>query len=588
MPDAPLASSPPAPLPVWARVGIAAVVLLPAVQLLEPAYGARDPLQMAWFRWEQVLLSPQWAMVCALMGLGIAALVVAVVTEARAIPRRVWPGLLAVVGLAFVLRWMAPDAPHDINDRSIGAFHTPLLRADYGWGLPSFMATMLWLVPGVPQVQWTLYHFGPFLSALTAGMLVPLARALGGSWRVGLAAAGLFAVATPAVRFGHTDTHAIPESLFFVAAVLAVLRFAAAPRWAPALAAGLWASLALSMRPEGPLLALFLLGVASAVLSRGAWRHPALWAGLVAGGPATLAHVDAALHKLAVSESDRRTMSLFTEQGQINHALFHEGPRHLLSFDPTYTHPWISVLLLIGVLLGPVPRRTRLVLGALAIGLALIVPGVHWTAAGGQPLVLARHQLRAVPFVALGVAFGLAWLFARLTNPVPRAAVTLATVAAALAPLPLNYVPRTYAEEHRWAREALTQVPDGCVLLFRVPPGDWSLNLQYGISSQIGRDHTWVAVNDGLPEPAECEFWYRSANCSVVGDYDGRGVYAGLPRPGLDHCRDDEAALILEPVREGLLPAAPYAYDDFAEEPVRVGVYRVLGRRPQPSVRPAP
>lgn len=556
-----------------------AVVLLPALKLLWPREPGTNVMGMLRWRWEQLGVAPEWSVMVVLCGLAVAALAVGAVVELRAAPRRALAGLGVVVALAFALRWMAPDVPHDINDRSIGAFYTPLRLADYGWGHPSFMATLLLLVPGVPQVQWTLFHFGPFLGAFTAVAVSLLARAWGAHWGAALAAGALFAVATPAVRFGHTDTHALPESLLFVAGVLALVRHGQAPRLWRALAAGIWLSLAVAMRPEGALLLPFVLLVAMHALGRSGLKRGSSWLGAAVALPALLIHADSVLLRMNTSAVDQDTMALFTEGGRLNHALFNVGVTHLLTFDPTYTHPWIAVLFVGGAILGAAPRGSRVVAGLLGLGLALIVPGAWWTAAGGDSLVLARHQLRAIPFVSIGAAFGLGAIWARAPHPALRGILVLGTAAAALAPIGLNYGPRTYALEHQWARQALPKVPTDCVVLYWQQPGDWSLNFQWVISSQLGMGHRWVQANDGLPPRTACEVWYRSANCSVVPlQNDDGGAYMGNPQPDVDHCREFEAAFEMEPIDEAALPAVPYVYDDFAEDPVRVGIYRVLRR----------
>lgn len=547
---------------------------------------SNESLWEAWnSRVAEAMAHPQWSILSIYSAAALAALGIGVIVEARALRRSTLIAVAAVAALAAALRSLAPAVPHDINDRSIHVFLAPLSDslASYGWGYPSVFATLFHLIPILPAQQSTIFHVGPVVGAMTAALVVLLTRSWGARRSTATVAGFLYAVANPAVYFGHTDAPGLPESLFFLSGLLALTRHAQAPTVSRAWAAALWIFLSASMRPEGlMLLPIAALTTALICTPTRALLFP-LGMGAVVSSPVLAFHLHIVWRRILESDAGyRSTITPLAGTQAMHERLRGLHWEDILVLDPAYTHPWISGLLVLGLVWGAVPSITRTAAALLVVSLHFVILITPWSPAGGECLVVARHQLRALPFTSMVVALGLG----RITSTVPALTWPFVglTALAAVRTLPMNYEVRTYAQEYVWAYQAIQAIPSDCQVLYWKAPGDWSLGQAHTISFDLGLGHEWRAVNESWPPRSPCEVWYRSSNCSVITPEHRLATRQGLPPGDPDHCHSSERLMETSTIEETYLSARTYVFDHYATDPIRVGVYRIH-RRPDPSPR---
>ncbi|MBW2525587.1 MAG: glycosyltransferase family 39 protein [Deltaproteobacteria bacterium] len=508
--------------------------------------------------------------------------------------RRLWaalrgPGrrealwLAAMVAFGFALRMMAPASPMDIHNRLQPAFHAWLVPAPYGWGTP-VLAVMLWQLFG--RSYDVVFTAAALVGAASLVPLHLLAR------RVGLSESGRFwAVLVMAtmplhVRFSHTDNQSIVEIALLLVALCALLSWAERPRYRSALLAGLSLGVAMCARPEACVLALVGLAWIAFV------RHPArLHLGQALAAIAVLVVV-AGVHALAMTHLLMTTefaQSLIIERDV---DLLHR--RAIVFFDGQ----WVSPALWLGLGLSPLARRlsvrVRVGLWAIALSLALLL----WSYAPTQlGLLAARHQLRALPFVALLTGAGLGVLSDRSVGVggrllalrgavvdarrmaalrAARSAALLAIGAALLLGLPAALRPTTLNLEWAFFRRALAAAPPCCTMTLWSPDDDRSLMSPTYLSETIAARHRWVSI-EGLDElrvaEDECLLYYRPASCYA---HDvGREVPP--PRDGLHRmvpvCAEWEAQRQLRPWHTARLPPRTTGTDHFGAGALQVGFF---------------
>jgi hypothetical protein len=153
-----------------------------------------------------------------------------------------------------------------------------------------------------------------------------------------------------------------------------------------------------------------------------------------------------------------------------------------------------------------------------------------------------------------------------------RLAVPVAVVLAAVVKLPVAYRRYTMPEELAFLIDHLGDVAEGCTIVTWYPPIDRGLAVGFELSRIAGHDHRWIRLDLGDPVPTEgCVVWYRPANCGATTDDTRPGDTA--------RCADFEASHALRPIAEAGLPARGWQYERYTEDPVRVGLYEVLGPR---------
>lgn len=474
--------------------------------------------------------------------------------------RAAWgAGVLA----AIALRLAAPWGPHDLNMRNVAAFAPHAAPSpEYGLAVQALVAPLQAVWPG-PWPLRTVTDVHAILGGLSAGVLALWARALGASWAGAGLSAALLAVHPAHVRLSHTDAQPIGETLWTLGALLLVAQHARAPAWSRAVGAGVLVGLATHARPEAVLLVpVTVLALAAVGPVRLPWRHPATWAALALG--AAIAAVQAAV-QLAIAPADAAGVP--TLDALRGHPVGVWGVRHLIAFDPAYV-PALVALGALGLPLGRAgPRRTGLVALAVGVATALFVTGdAAWHALDGEQLGFARHQLRALPWLAVAQGFGLAFVAERVLRGRPRAVAAVVLVATAFAAtrLPLAFSPRSGQGEFRLVaahREAFERLD--CTLLVPALEMDAGLKLPTVLFRAVP---TIVGEPSALPADG-CRLYYRSGECSL----------AAVGQIRAPPCDAIEAGLRLSPVYEAWLPAGTWIFDPMALDPFRVGLYRIDG-----------
>jgi len=500
-------------------------------------------------------LSGMALLLCAAVAL-VALVADALVLMVRSAQRKELVGLFL---LAWVPRWLAPPAPHDINDRLLTAIQRgPLdvlrfMDPDYGAGLPVWSwVTGMYPLSGVdlsaPMHAATLWGALScvFLAAWSARLLPR------GSW--GLLAGGLLALSSVHVRFSHTDAQVVVELLL----VLWALWRLTARTWTvgSGLVVGCGVALAASMRPESVLFLPFALALAWASEAKDRWRHLLPGAGVAAGGM-LLASVSL-WHRL-LEETGR------VVDADQAHALFRYGLRHVLPLDPY----WVGgggVLLLVGLVAGHLPRWRRVLLAVLVFGPSLMLS--DWSSAGAHGWLFARHQLRALPFASVLMAAGGSALVAFWPGRLSKGLVGLLSASTMLT-LPRVAVSHVLDAEWALTVRVAQSLPSEEVVLYRFAPHtDVALSprfhaLPHGVQ---------VEARD-LPSASEPvvlgAYYVRTAACSLA-----PSPRQEWPTPPCDRF---ERRVRLQTLWEERVGMAPWFGEVFKTPLLRRGLYRIEG-----------
>ncbi|MCB9682336.1 MAG: hypothetical protein H6733_12790 [Alphaproteobacteria bacterium] len=505
--------------------------------------------------------------------LAVAAVVVTlaggVVVVGRVLRPWSWAERLAAVVLAagaVALRLAVPGGPFDINLRSTEVFF-PFEPTVWHYGLAYPTLWRALLAPWPAAGFTTLFDGTAVLGGLTAVLLVAFLRVAGTGRRVAWLAGVALALTPAHVRFSHTDVQAIPEAFLFLLAGLAWIEHL--DRHRPGVGVGLpvaTASLALAatMRPEGVLLlpTFALLTVATGRTVEGRWRQRGV-AGLALIGFVALHVAGVVLHNHEVS-AGRAGLKGWPSP------LVH-GPLHWVALDPTFTAPLLVVLALVGGALAPLRGRRHWAWLLLAAVTGCFVLNPDWTPAGRDVPALVRHQVRSLPWFAVLIGFGLDGLArqaGRRWGPVVLVALTAVAGLAAVRALDGAFRPTTLDAEFAFRDAVERTLPAGCAVVTWLPPEDRGLAMTSELSRSEGLDLTWLRLDRGDPLPeAGCVIWYRPASCAAP--LDRKVLAPAAP------CAAFEASHTLTPIAEARLPNRPWLIPSYAEDPVRVGYYRL-------------
>ncbi len=468
-------------------------------------------------------------------------------------------GSVVLFLVAVALHWTAPWGVYDLNLRSPAAWRgfgsDPL---QYGHGVVAAAAPAQ-LVMGS---GWSAEHlprwFG-VLSALHGVLLVPIVDRFSGS-RLAAWTAGIWLTVHPmAVRYGATDVQAVPEVLWTVVALLAWCRAVDddAPGWM--VFSGLAAGLAAHGRPDSLIVpALYVAAIGARAVAgerpRRAWVAVAV--------AVVVAMPQAVFHLGRVVQGTDPLEGLPGLAGGHHPVLVH-GWRHLIALDP-WMVGWAPWLALLALPWAPGSRAMRGVVLALALGLSLLVASdPTWTATDGVAIGFARHQLRALPFAAWLLGLGVAGWSRAGPRPWMGAVVAALLVGGAVARLAeAGWAPRAGQGEFRAWITARTAIDTDRLILPAV-----DADAGFRVPVELIGDGQVQAV---WPPPDRVEagaLYWRSGECSLA------TVSLGLA------CEAFEASHQLEPIQEAWVPAGRWIYDAHRLDPVRVGLYRVLGPR---------
>ena len=489
--------------------------------------------------------------------------------EARALDRGkaralFGPGL--VVLLALVVRWCAPSVPFDVNDRLLPARRGLLdaMESYYGEGMIAWAGLLFTVFPGPDS---NVYHAGVVAgAAMVAALMVFMARS--GATSIQLVSAGVVAAVTPMlVRFSHTDVQVIPEMLLFWVAMCALQRVVDRDEVVSTVVAGLALGVAMTMRPEAPVIA----GMAAAwvvwVAPAGAWRRRSVVIVAVLAGLLCLPHLLLMGEKFAYSSSSpMRTWDLSQAA--------RSGFRYFVFLNPEYTPVIVPMMALVGAVFGRAPRALRVWLVVCLLVASCLVPA--WSAEGGK-ILLTRHQLRALPFVAVLAGYGVEALVRTIPWAPARWGVAGVGLAMASLGLPIAWLRTAENVEYSFFVRALPSIPDGCtVQTLRTDDWDNGLDPLVHYSEQFGLDHRWTKLVEA--PSADCVIYYRQGNCFAgFGDMEGPDAQG---RAWMDpRCEAYEAAHVLRPILETEIPIESLGLVHFAEGRRVIGFYEVDSAR---------
>lgn len=467
------------------------------------------------------------------------------------------------MALGLLIRLGLPTGPMDIYSRLESAT-APMARAEslYGLAFPT-VVRLLWAVTG--PSDGSVFALNTGIGVLTIGAVHALSLRLHPSRSAAAIAAVAVAASPVLAHFSRTDIQTVLEVGLTAWGLTALLR---EPEWRSALTAGLALGLASTLRPEAGV----VLGVAATALwacGRRPHRADLGWAaGLGVVLPSGLATLGLAL-------SGTQTHAFAS-----THA-FDQGILHPLFLDPSWTPIWVTA----GLFLLPFAREpSARIRGWVAAWLVLFT----WLVWGFSPehmhLAGMRHQLRAMPFLALAAGFGLAPALAAIADRRGTAA-GLAVVVVGSTALAFREVRQspTALLEYRFVRDHIAEIPAGCWVVSHLNPQgrDASLLPPWRLSDQAGLGHRWVDLDvDSLPREG-CAVYYRGSNCwaRVAGERVPSLAEWRPHRP----CLATEAILAVEPLATVTLPTRPFGTDFYPEgATVEVGFFEIPGRTDQP------
>jgi hypothetical protein len=475
------------------------------------------------------------------------------------------PVALAVLA-GLLLRLGAWASPHDVNDRLRAVW---LMRPSqgfgyYGLGMPTWAES---LVTVFGRQQAVILHSNAALGALSIALLATWMHSFGASPRARAWAAWACALTPLLIRFSHTDVQTIPEIALVLLALVSLERSRDLGRL-DAVLAGCCLGAATHFRPEAPLLT---AAIAAWPLVRGMpgawWRQRGL--PFVATTAAiTAPWAVAILLRLQAVHAGELPTPL--PMGNSPHALIKHGWRHLVTLDPAFTSPLAAASMFGGLLARGTPRGIRLWMGLLILCFSVLNPVDAWTSAGGEGLLLARYQLRVLPFAAALTGLAIDALLG--ARPALRWPVRVLMALGWCAVLPVAYTPTLVDTEHAFFHEALPEVPEGCEIWTLRIGMDATLVPERFESRLAGQEHRWRDLRDGH-EPigdGACVVWYRSGQCwADVPPHDGT---PDTLQPG---CARFEQRHPLQPLRVTALEGAPPLYEDLTTSRPEVGFFWV-------------
>lgn len=492
------------------------------------------------------------------------------VRAARRAPREAaaW-ALLGGVALAWRLSW--PAGPADVNPRSMEVLVG--LGPDFGYGRLVAVWWRTFLPPGA-RTMIALFHGQAVVGALTVVALGAWLRAAGAGRMAAGSAALLLALDPVHARWSHTDAPGILAGFLLVVGLAGLADHLSRAERPEGLLAVVAVGLATMVRPE--MAAIPVLVAVWAVCQGGTppWRDRVVLGAGLAMGALVVAHVvGVALPHLGGPPG---RAGLAWPPAPLVH-----GARHYLVWDPVWYDPRVAVLVFVGVVAAPGRSWRRVVWTVLALGLGSLVLDPSWSPFEARTPSLVRHQLVALPAFFALAAFGidgLVRLAMRLDLFEERMVVAAYASLVALATFGLvradtaAWRPYTAHAEHAFARRALPQVPDGCTILTYEASSDAGLAIPMDLTVGRGPDlwrslATPVVGPDAYDDRPDCLYWYRGANCEAI------EARAEVPPRA---CDEFEAMWPLEVVEEVQVPAEPFLTERYADDTVRLGLYRVV------------
>jgi len=523
--------------------------------------------------------------------LGLAAAWQPLLDALRDTERADWLRLVLIAALGLGLRLLGGvRVPGHINGHGYDLVRHMLLFPPeghdfHGNGMYALHGLLLHLLPrGEASVVGV--HLA--LSALTPAVLYAAARSWLHDRGPALWAALILAALPVPVFYAATEVRMVPGSFF----LLLTLALAGLARHRPhpglLLSAALLGVFTCSFQPfllVLPAIAgLLLLATAEGrTLVRSRW----FW---IAAGLFLVLYAEPALHAIAGIGGAEGPAPLV--RGSISQAQLAllpsfgelvEEPGNVL-LNPHYTPPLIGALALLGIIVGLWRRATRWLALAIVLGaLLLTVPGL--VIARMNP---ARLQLAAQPLWALlagaGLAAAVRWGFggdgppflgslrgrrARATAEGLLGAFLIGLVGIWSGPMARQFTPQL---ERRFIIEALSEIPDGCTVVWPLRERGAMPRLPTYLSAEQWRDVEWA----GLPDPllfyeidSACVVYYRPAACYDRFDLDDEPAKRLRPE-----CAALEAALTLEPIAEQELDAAADHTQRYSARSLKIGFYR--------------
>lgn len=417
------------------------------------------------------------------------------------------------------------------------------------------------------------------LSCATVLAVYALATVLWKDRLMGLASAAVLAFQPISIRYAASDSPHVLYALCLILSALFTLLWIRRGGYLWALQAAGWLAVCVNTRDE----AVVAAGAVACVLAaKSLRRSPArLRQLLAAGGPMLVAAayplwvaVDAVLNKPKIARTNWLGLV--------------ESPFFLSPHSP------VVVVALAAVGAAVVLARPRLRRPGLAWGAAIYViclPSIYITDAGWEHT--HRHCLPSLAMLAVVAGLGLGWLLGPgLTRVVgalpahrawPWTRATLVLAVAATAALPnTDFLTKTWthALELRFLQQNLGKVADGCtVVAVRQPDAHVGLNLFPVLSHEVGRRHRWMeprAFLDSRARLPACTVFIESASCHASHARPASAKDGVFPA-----CAAIMERHVMEPVASTTVPGLPYIGEVFTRDPVPLGIYRVLGKKPR-------
>lgn len=488
------------------------------------------------------------------------------------LPRRELVWFFVCLALALFVRIEARTSPADIllrTQQGLGILNTPQWTAGF-----SCILHALYLV--FPANVSTVAGFNVVIGTLTVALVYAFVTTYFEDRVAAFAAAAVLACQPVSARYAASDSpHVLLTFCLFLACLFIVL-------WtkheSPALlgqAVG-WMVLAANIRIEG----IVSVGAVAFVLLGAAGRIERPQAGrlLRAGIAGAVLLVFPITHILMQLSDGKGIFSLFGCFGAF--------------FQSRHSPAVVAGLALLGLAgaLRIQPRKACCFFLALAV---VSLPTGFLSFNAGNSEVRLRHTL---PHLAAWSVFGgcgfsaaigllsCSWAriaptraagMARVRQPLFYAAILAVAWAAFLSCRGFLTKTWTYALEYEFIVRHLSSMSDDCLMV--APEADTQhrgLYIVGQLSTEAGRRHRWVPVRELADVPRQrCVVFYRAAACSAW--EQGKRDWTGGERPV---CRSVREHFDLKPIATAALPALPYAWEVYAEDPVPVGFYRLTPR----------
>jgi len=491
-------------------------------------------------------------------------------TSVWIVRRRAWG--LALLGLiALAVRLALPAMPHDINDRVGPLFGQPLVQligeADNPYGVAYGFFALFWgsLTGGVPWGD-RVFDGTALMAALGVVAVQRWAHIWTGRKDVAWLAAGLLAFCGPHVRYAHTDAQPILEVTFMYWALWQLEWLGRRPSALRAVAAMAALGSAVLMRPESALSGgvAFLLFAAKPGRSWAHWKRTLpVWLGAGAVGLVGLAMAQAHLE----TTEPGSPWSGFLLQLRLY------GWRHLPFLDPQFVGVLGAPVVVVALFNAKLPLRQRVVLALSLLATSMLLFG--WSTRGDSGYVVLRHALRVFPLSCLALASVLALWPEPARRPLGKGLMAALVFVACNPSLPALWGPVVLDQEWRLQQRIMAYLPQGEPIYVFNYWMDSGLAHRF-TTPYLGHRGDLFLYDMTMEQPPEGALFYADGNCHL---YPNNLRYRAVSA----HCRwllDHRQA---EPVYVESLRLRPWFVEDYPDEPVTVGLYR-LG--PVPAAPP--